>query len=211
MNIEKFKVIFWDFDGVIKDSIEAKGEAFVELFKTYGEVVCNKILDHHLCNLGMSRYIKMPIYLELAGEEISEKKVNSLCEALSQLIKIKVINSPWVPGVQLYLDSNWRKQKFFIVTATPQKEIEIILEDLDISRKFASIFGYPINKTEAIRKTLIEINASKSECLMIGDAKVDHDAALDTGITFLLRRHTLNERGFSGYGKDFINDFNQVG
>ena len=31
----KYKIIFWDFDGVIKDSVFLKGDAFVELFKNH--------------------------------------------------------------------------------------------------------------------------------------------------------------------------------
>ena len=34
--LSNFDAIFWDFDGVIKDSVEVKAEAFAALFKIYG-------------------------------------------------------------------------------------------------------------------------------------------------------------------------------
>ncbi|MEC7219091.1 MAG: hypothetical protein VXW29_01645, partial [SAR324 cluster bacterium] len=34
---EAYKLIFWDFDGVIKDSVPLKTEAFDQLFCEYGE------------------------------------------------------------------------------------------------------------------------------------------------------------------------------
>ena len=37
------KVIFWDFDGVIKDSVEAKSSAFEKIFSSYGSNISNKV------------------------------------------------------------------------------------------------------------------------------------------------------------------------
>ena len=33
MSLKKYKNIFWDFDGVIKDSVDVKSEAFLNLFE----------------------------------------------------------------------------------------------------------------------------------------------------------------------------------
>ena len=34
---EAYKLIFWDFDGVIKDSVPLKTEAFDQLFREYDD------------------------------------------------------------------------------------------------------------------------------------------------------------------------------
>ena len=39
--VDQAKVIFWDFDGVIKDSVKVKSLAFERLFSDYG----NNIVD----------------------------------------------------------------------------------------------------------------------------------------------------------------------
>ena len=210
MNLDNFEMIFWDFDGVIKDSIEAKTDAFVELFKPYGETVCKKVYDHHVSNGGMSRYGKMPIYLKWANEEVTEIKVNKLCNEFGNIVKSKVVNSPWVPGVERYLRNNPYQQTFVLVSATPQKEMEEIMDEINLTNSFVSIFGYPISKKNAIQKTLINQSISKEKCLMIGDAKVDYDAATDTNISFLFRRHNLNKKIFVGYKKDLVHDFNFI-
>ena len=57
------KVIFWDFDGVIKESVSIKTDAFVELFRPYGDDVCTMIKQHNVDKLGMSRFDKIPLYL----------------------------------------------------------------------------------------------------------------------------------------------------
>jgi|TARA_Y100000310_G_C20511448_1_gene729077 beta-phosphoglucomutase-like phosphatase (HAD superfamily) len=44
----KAKVIFWDFDGVIKDSVNVKTRAFEKLFLPFGENVVNVKLSRSL-------------------------------------------------------------------------------------------------------------------------------------------------------------------
>ena len=40
-------LIFWDFDGVIKDSVEVKAEAFSRLFQPFGSGVVERIREHN--------------------------------------------------------------------------------------------------------------------------------------------------------------------
>ena len=73
MSIELIKtasVIFWDFDGVIKDSVSVKSDAFVQLFLPFGKQISKRVKDHHEENGGMSRYEKLPIYLKWAGKNL---------------------------------------------------------------------------------------------------------------------------------------------
>ena len=63
MILDKYEMVFWDFDGVIKESVSVKTDAFEELFKPYGDIVRNKVKNHHIENAGMSRFNKIPLYL----------------------------------------------------------------------------------------------------------------------------------------------------
>ena len=54
IKIEEKKLIFQDFDGVIKDSVKAKTEAFHELFKNCEDNLVEKIKFHHTQNGGLS-------------------------------------------------------------------------------------------------------------------------------------------------------------
>ena len=60
-------VIFWDFDGIIKDSVKVKSMAFMQLFTPFGEDVVKQVREHHEANGGLSRFDKLPIYLGWAG------------------------------------------------------------------------------------------------------------------------------------------------
>ena len=56
------KIIVFDIDGVILESIQAKNKAFKELYKNYGEDIVKKVLNHHKNNTGISRFEKIKFY-----------------------------------------------------------------------------------------------------------------------------------------------------
>ena len=205
--MKEFNFIFWDFDGVIKDSIEVKTQAFVRLFQPFGPGVAERVREHHEANGGMSRFDKLPIYLRWAGEEASEFRVNDFCDQFSQLVLQGVIEAPWVPGVEDFLRSNFYQQTFVLVSATPQDELKQILLALDLTACFAEVFGAPTRKKDAIRMTLADHGVDPQACLMIGDAGADLEAAQANQVPFLLRRHETNAKVFADYAGPFIKDF----
>lgn len=63
------KAIFWDFDGVIADSVNVKTDAFYELYLPYGKEVAEKVKEYHLANGGVSRFKKFEYWeTELLGK-----------------------------------------------------------------------------------------------------------------------------------------------
>ena len=207
MILDNFKLCFWDFDGVIKDSVEVKTQAYFSLFKPFGLDVADKVQRHHLANGGMSRFDKLPIYLKWAGVEPSETLVNEYCEKFSKCVLQGVIDSPWVAGIENYLRNNSQKQIFVLVSATPQDELEYILKTLDLIECFSRIYGAPVSKKDAIFKTIQDFNLKPSSCLMIGDALADLKAAAANQVPFLLRRHESNAEIFSSYFGPSVGDF----
>tara|TARA_B100001250_G_scaffold103200_1_gene86990 strand:- start:8042 stop:8674 length:633 start_codon:yes stop_codon:yes gene_type:complete len=190
---DKYDLIFWDFDGVIKESVSVKTDAFVELFKPYGSDVCKQVKNHHLANGGMSRYDKIPLYLGWAGLEQNDAEVQNFCGKFSSIVKDKVIASAWVPGVEEFLQNNKENHIFVLVSATPQIELEDICKSLKLTGVFCRVYGAPNNKTESIRTSMIDYEIPSSACLMIGDAEADIEAAQDNEIHFIFRRHQDNK------------------
>jgi len=208
--IKSFKLIFWDFDGVIKESVEIKAQAYIKIFEHFGPLVTNKIRKHHEANGGVSRFDKLPLYLEWSGVEPNPYIITEYCEKFSKIVIQAVIDSPWVIGVEDYLRSYFTLQNFVLVSATPQDELEYILRALNLKNCFSKIYGAPIPKHDAIRKTLLLYGIDKSDCLMIGDALSDLYAASINQIPFLLRRHDNNSNLFFNYTGNFIKDFSAL-
>jgi phosphoglycolate phosphatase-like HAD superfamily hydrolase len=193
VNLRERKVICWDFDGVIKDSVDVKTRAFVRLFERYGPEVTARVREHHEAHGGMSRYDKMPLYLGWAGEAATAEKVDEFCRRFADATLQAVIESPWVPGEREYLAANCAVQWFALVTATPQSDIVEIAAALDLDRCFREIHGAPTRKAEAVRGVLERTGCAPAEALVIGDSDADYEAAAANRVPFLLRRTPLNQ------------------
>lgn len=205
--LAKFQLVFWDFDGVVKDSVAVKTDAFVQLFQPFGGDIASRVRIHHEKNGGMSRLEKMPRYLEWSGEDVTPQNIEAYCQRFSDIVLSRVIDAPWVPGVERVLRGNPYQQEFILVTATPQEEIEEILAAINLRSSFAEVFGAPTRKVDAIKTSLASRSIDPSTCLMIGDAKADMDAALANNVPFLLRLHASNRDIFKGYTGDSVEDF----
>ena len=207
MNLDKFELIFWDFDGVIKESVSVKTDAFVELFQPYGKDVCNKVKQHHIENGGMSRFNKIPLYLEWSNIAPTNERVDDMCAKFSGIVKNKVINSAWVPGVERFLRSNKGGCIFIMVSATPQDELKDICKSLKLDKFFSKFYGSPTTKSSSIKMSMQDYGVSPEVCLMIGDAQADIDAAKENNISFIFRRHQCNQKLIVDSSIEIIEDF----
>lgn len=214
INVNEFisgkSLIFWDFDGVIKESVDIKTKAFVQLFSSFGKDVADLVKFHHEANGGMSRYDKFPIYLKWAGIEPTQTLIEEYSQKFNLLVFSEVLNAQWVEGVEDFLRTNKYNQLFVLVSATPQSELELIIKELDLDRLFIAVYGAPTGKASAIAEMLKKLNIGVAQALMIGDATADRDAAIANSISFLLRRHESNIDVFSDYKDLSISDFKGI-
>lgn len=187
--------------------MEVKNRAFYQLFLPYGEVVALRVSEHHIANGGMSRMDKIPLYLQWAGQAGSGSTIDEFCMRFGEMVLQAVVDAPWVPGVELLLRTNPYLQTMFVVSATPQGELEEILGKLDLTQCFSQIYGAPICKMDAIQMAIAVQGLKPSDCLMIGDAVADLEAAEINGVPFLLRRHATNAELFSSYAGPSVEDF----
>jgi len=190
--ISSANLVFWDFDGVIKESVDVKTRAFEALFLPHGLEIAAKVRLHHEANGGISRFEKMPLYLSWAGIEPTESTVKVWCNRFSDMVLQAVVESPWVSGVPDYLETHYQQQHFVLVTATPQTEIDVILHRLGITYWFRQVFGAPTRKAEAICRILEQQQVFPHQALMIGDTESDWNAAQSHGVPFMLRLTKIN-------------------
>ena len=98
--------IVFDFDGVIKDSLEVKSSAFNQLFSIFGDDIARRVKEHHELNGGVSRSDKLPIYLEWAGQPNSKKQVKEYENKLVYLMSVEKakFRNPVLPDCELHLE-----------------------------------------------------------------------------------------------------------
>ncbi|WP_296634946.1 HAD hydrolase-like protein [Polaribacter sp.] len=205
MNI---KNIFFDFDGVIAESVSAKTEAFKEMYLPYGEEIAKQVVKYHTIHGGVSRFEKFKYWeKKFFDKDIDDERVNELAKQFSNLVLDKVINSKEVPGVNAFLRKYNNKLNFWIITGTPTSEIEIISEQRGISNYFKGIHGSPKNKRYWTENLLKKYKLKREETLFLGDAITDQDAAEYSKLHFWFRENEENKELFKDYKGNKFNDF----
>lgn len=200
-------LVFWDFDGVIKDSVIAKSVAFERLFLPYGRSLADRVRQHHEAHGGVSRFEKIPIYLRWAGEPGTIEQIKEFCDRFAKHVRQSVIDAAWVPGVREYLHVHYARQYFVLLTATPHEEMLQILDVLRIAHCFREVYGAPKTKTSAIGDVLQLGRYTHDQALVVGDSESDFDAAAENQVDFLLRRTPLThdlQRRYHGASFDAL-------
>lgn len=196
--MKHYKAYIFDFDGVIKESVKVKSDAFVVLYEKQGKDFQKKVEEHHLANGGISRYVKFKVWNEWLGRSTSEETIEELAKNFAQLVVDNVVASPFVCGAIEALDSASRNALSFIATGTPDDEINLILSRLELEGYFREVHGSSRKKTTIVNDILERFFLTPSEVLFIGDAQTDYQAALDNGLDFYLRKTDYNSDWFKG-------------
>ena len=179
--------VFFDFDGVILDSVDVKTRAFAELFRPYGEEIERKVVEYHLNNGGISRYDKFRYYYEqLLGERIDDPKLTELGEIFSSLALGKVMKAPFIDGaIETLRQLKTSNIPAFVVSGTPEDEVKHIVKERKLDIYFKEVHGSPRKKEIIVRDICDRFGFENSRCLFIGDAMTDYRAAKDAGVPFL--------------------------
>lgn len=187
IDLNKYKVFFFDFDGVIVDSLDIKAEAFGELFSKYGKGISKKVMDYHHNNGGVSRYEKFKYYYKnLLHKEINQRIINKLDKDYSKLVVKKVIAAPYIKGALAFIKRlNQMNKDCFIISGTPQKEVCYILKCKKIDKLFKDAVGSPKNKIINLGNLLRKYMINSNEAVYFGDAKSDLKAAKVFGVDFV--------------------------
>ena len=202
--IEKYNYFIFDFDGIIKESVELKSKAYCELFSKY-EYAVPLIKNHHLENGGLSRYSKIPLYLNFCKLEQSPELVEVYLKRFSNLVKKLVINSNWVPGILEFLKKIQDKKKIYIVSATPESEMRQIIENISLDIPPLNIYGSPNSKIKNIKKFFKK--EFKKEYIFFGDSSSDASAAYEYKIDFAYRMYPVNFGNMPEYYTYTFSDF----
>lgn len=195
----KIKYIFFDFDGVLAESVNIKTEAFRQMYLSEGKEFSDKVVDYHVANGGVSRYEKFKIFNgEWLGEDVTESKSEKLAQTFSDLVVEGVINSPEVTGALAFLNTSSEYKKY-IITGTPTNEIEVILKERKMDHFFIEAYGSPNKKDFWVKKILSENSINPDECVFIGDALADYEAAMLNNVAFILRETIEGKELFKDY------------
>lgn len=179
--------VFFDFDGVIAQSLEVKKTAFAALFAPLGPKIQEAAVRFHVEHGGMPRHTKMRHCLEqLAGRPASDALVDKLVHRFAELVFEGVVDAPLLPHVEATLQALCKAGcPTFLVSGTPEEEMRQIAESKELAHYFQGIFGAPRPKNRILRELLKQTGFRPAHCLFVGDALADMQAAQEHNLIFL--------------------------
>lgn len=185
-DLEKYKVILWDFDGVIMDSMPVRELGFREVLKEYPDDQLEKLIHFHRINGGWSRYVKFRyFYEEIRNEEVSDEQIAVLSRKFSEIMRKNLVSEELLICDSLnYIKENYQDQPMHVVSGSDGEELRYLCRQLGLSKYFVSIHGSPTPKATLIKELLESEKYSHEEVIMIGDAHNDREASFANRIAF---------------------------
>jgi len=182
------RAVIFDFDGVVLESADVKTEAFVELYNEHGAEVVARVREHHLSNLGISRFKKFEwIAANVLGQELTSGARETLGSRFSELALEKVLSAPFVAGAEHALAELCKRLPLFVASGTPQGELSLIVERRGLSPHFLEVHGTPAEKPAIIDDLSRRHGFANHEVLFVGDGMSDYEAARASRVEFLAR------------------------
>jgi len=194
--LQRYRVIFWDFDGVIMDSMPIRALGFVKTLADFPKSEVDRLLDFHNSNGGLSRYVKFRHFFEVIREEkVSDAQIMELANKFSEVMLSLLLNESLLINDSLsFIRQNYMNYIFHIVSGSDGNELRTICKELSLDKYFLTIEGSPTPKKQLVCDILRKGRYSQSECCLIGDSHNDAEAA------------DVNRIVFYGYNNEKLKD-----
>lgn len=180
---DEVKVIVFDFDGVLVDSVKLKHNALKDNFIEFGETFAKDVFDHHL-KYGDTRY-QSAEYAKSKLTDANEDFVEKYVKKYTKNVKDKILKMSLNKGGDAVLLDLVKRFPLYISSGTPEVELNDILRKKTMSHIFQGIYGSPDSKEEHLRKIIEAEHVDPKNILFIGDMHTDYEAAKNMGCQFL--------------------------
>ena len=191
------KAIFFDFDGVLVESVLLKEQAFRDMFASHGDDVVRQVIELHRELGAISRVIKIErIHRDLLGHPLSDEELQQWAHRYTDTVEKAVVSCPAVTGAETVLQAQSMQADLFVISGTPEDEMRRIVTARGWDHYFTSVHGSPRLKADIVTDLLQRHNLAAADCLFVGDTFTDHDAAIATGVPFVGRLNGVRANPF---------------
>lgn len=187
VDLQKYKSIVFDCDGVILDSNVVKTEAYFRTAKNLGatDQQAQALVDYHVKLGGISRYHKFDWYLrEVLTQAATEKAIQIFLDEFSRELEDGLMHCTIAENLQELRDAT-KNANWMILSGGDQQEIRDLFAKRDLAKHFdGGLFGSPDNKDTVLAREKANGNI-QLPALFIGDSKYDHEASTNAGLDFI--------------------------
>lgn len=185
--IQQYKTIVFDCDGVVLDSNVLKTEAYFRTAKNLGasDAQAQALVDYHVKLGGISRYHKFDYFLrEILKQAATKEAIQQFLEEFGRELEVGLMECQLADGL-FELREATPNAKWFIISGGDQQELRSLFAKRKIDHLFdGGIFGSPDNKDEVLAREKGNGNL-ELPAMFLGDSKYDYEAATRAGLDFL--------------------------
>jgi phosphoglycolate phosphatase-like HAD superfamily hydrolase len=183
--IDEYKTFVFDCDGVVLNSNKIKTEAFYKTTKFFGHEFAKELLDYHVVNGGMSRYLKFDYFITRILKKPHNKVLKKdLLTRFAKNIKEGLMTCEVASGIE-QLKAKTQTTNWLIVSGSDQTELRELFKVRNLDYLFkGGIFGSPDSKETILAREIKKKNIKKPT-LFFGDSKYDYLAAKKAGLDFV--------------------------
>lgn len=185
MNLDSYKTLVFDCDGVILDSNKVRAQAFYNAALPYGEQHAAALREYHILHGGVSRYVKFEVLLrDMVGVPVTDQAMKGLLHAFTTEATIGLLKCEIAPGLKALREAT-PKAKWILVSGADELELRDVFAKREIASWFdGGIFGSPRNKDEILKREEQLGNLTRP-AVFFGDSRYDHRAAAGAGLDFV--------------------------
>lgn len=187
LNIQQYKTIVFDCDGVVLNSNKTKVNAYFEVAKLNGgsDEQAQALVDHHVKLGSFPRNGKIEYYLkEIVKQPVTEEAMQRYMDTFECILDKTLMACEVAPGLPA-LKAETSQARWMLLSGGDQKELRRIFARRDLARLFeAGIFGGPDKKDEVLAREKANGNI-QFPALFIGDSKYDYEASTRAGLDFV--------------------------
>jgi len=185
--IQQYKSIVFDCDGVVLDSNVVKTEAYFRTAKNLGasDEQAQALVDYHVRLGGISRYHKFDYYLrEILNQPATNEAIQALLDEFGRELEVGLMECGIADGLLTLRDAT-PNAKWSILSGGDQQEIRTLFAKRNLAKLFdGGLFGSPDNKDEVLAREKANGNL-QFPALFLGDSKYDFEAATRAGLDFI--------------------------
>lgn len=187
MNLNQYRTLVFDCDGVILESNELKTQAYYDTAISFGasHEQAQALVEYHVRLGGISRFVKFDYFLQtILGKPLTDEDMQYLLQRFAEEIHKGLLHCAMAPRLaelrQATPDARW-----MVISGGDQAELHALFVERGIADMFdAGIFGSPDNKDQILKRELGNGNLPHP-ALFLGDSRYDHEASMRAGLDFL--------------------------
>ncbi len=186
-NIQAYKTIVFDCDGVLLNSNKTKVQAYYDVAKRMGgtDLQAQAFVDYHIAQGSFPRNGKIKYYLEhIVQQEETPELMQQYLDTFDQILDESLMQCELADGL-MDLKEQTKHARWMVLSGGDQVGLRQIFERRDLTQYFeCGIFGGPEIKENVLAREKTNGNI-EFPALFVGDSKYDHQASIGAGLDFV--------------------------